>query len=682
MTGRWHPDSKRLMCGLAGYLALRGPAPGLPVLAEMGRRLAHRGPDAGGVFRDEAAGLGLVHRRLSILDLSEAGAQPMQSDSGRWTIAYNGEIYNHPDLRAELEAAGRAPRFRGHSDTETILALVEVLGIERTLERLHGMFAFALWDRAERQLTLARDRLGEKPLYHGLIGDLHVFASELSAFHALPSFAPEIDRRAVADLLRYGCISGPASIYAGVSKLPPGSFATITAGEAATVERRYWRLADVIARTAPARAAPPAYEELVRRTEATLTRAVRAQQLSDRPVGSFLSGGTDSSLVTALMADEGDRGRVRTYSIGFENTRFNEAGAARAVAAHLGTTHTEFVVTEPDALNVVQDLGGIFSEPFADASQIPVVILSRLTRRDVVVALSGDGGDEMFGGYNRHVLGPRLWSRARRVPRALRRAGAGVAGRIGVPVPERMAGRLGTILGRLGLPVTTVDKLAQFARAVGEADDLAGFYAGLLGGPAEAGRLCPAAAGRCLPGAASSDLPGGLSDAERLIAWDTLWYLPDDILVKVDRCAMSASLETRAPFLDPQVVELAWSLPLSARIEGGRGKRILRDILYRHVPRELIERPKQGFAAPMDAWLRGPLRDWAGDRLGDADALEAGGIDPVGLEELWRDHRNGRCNAGLTLWAIAMFADWHARAGEHGASAAQDPVPQCAALQP
>jgi asparagine synthase (glutamine-hydrolysing) len=657
------------MCGLAGYLALREPGPEPWVLDAMGRRLAHRGPDAEGAFRDGPAGIGLVHRRLAILDLSEAGAQPMHSPSGRWAIAYNGEIYNHLELRAELEASGRAPPFRGHSDTETILALVEAYGIDETLGRLRGMFALALWDRAERRLTLARDRLGEKPLYHGRVGNLFVFASELAAFHALPGFAPEVDRQAVADLLRYSCVPGPASIYAGISKLPPACIATIAAGDSAPVERSYWRLTDVIRRTAPARAAPAPYDALVRRTEAVLTDAVQSQTLSDRPVGLFLSGGIDSSLVTALLASAGGGDRLRTYTIGFEDERLNEAEAARAVAEHLGTRHTEFVVTEADALGVAENLAEVFSEPFADSSQVPSVILSRLTRQDVVVALSGDGGDEMFGGYNRHVIGPKLWSRARLLPPGLRRAAAAAAGGVGAYLTGDVARRMKPVADRLGLPVTTVDKLAQFARAVGDAEDFEGFYAGLLGGPSEAGRLCPGARRGRLPLAASAVLPGTLADAERMMAWDALWYLPDDILVKVDRSAMASSLETRAPFLDPLVVEHAWSLPVSAKVHQGRGKRILRDILYRHVPRELIDRPKQGFAVPLDAWLRGPLRRWADDRLHAADMLEAGGIDAAGVDTLWRKHLGGRVNAGLTLWAAIMFVDWYAHARAQGSTA-------------
>ncbi|ADP69689.1 asparagine synthase (glutamine-hydrolyzing) [Rhodomicrobium vannielii ATCC 17100] len=644
------------MCGIAGIWWPEGQRQGEAevVAAAMAARLHHRGPDARGVWADGAAGIALGHARLSILDLSPAGAQPMVSASGRHVVVFNGEIYNHLDLRRELEAAGAAPVWRGHSDTETLLALCDRHGIEAALRSATGMFALAVWDRAERTLTLARDRMGEKPLYFGRADRALVFASELKALRAAPGFEAEIDPASVAAYLRHSCVPEPHCIYRGVRKVEPGALVRLShPAEAAFAEpRSYWSLGATIAAAEPLGGD---YRAMCNEVEACLAEVVRSQMLSDVPLGCFLSGGIDSSLTAALMT-RAAKGPVRTYAIGFEDARFNEAPHARRVAEHLGTAHTEFTLTEVDALSVISELPAIYDEPFADPSQIPTLLLARLTRQHVTVALSGDGGDEVFGGYNRYTFGPRMLEWGQLLPAPLRRA----AGR-SIQALQRMgtseSSWLRPAARGLGLPMTTVDKLSRFGRAFADAGDTEALYRGLVStcnAPASL-MASPAAeaASRSL-GAVARDL----TPAEWMMATDALTYLPGDILVKVDRAAMSASLETRAPFLDRRVVELAWRLPISARIEDGKGKRILRDILNRYVPRQLMERPKQGFAIPLDAWLRGPLRAWAEDLITPAVLRETGVLDAGAVGPLWDAHQGGQDNAGWTLWAILMLQSW------------------------
>jgi asparagine synthase (glutamine-hydrolysing) len=654
------------MCGIAGLWWAGGQRQETAeaVAAAMAARLHHRGPDARGVWADGAAGIALGHARLSILDLSPAGAQPMASASGRHVIVFNGEIYNHLELRRELEAAGAAPAWRGHSDTETLLAAFEHWGVEPALERANGMFALGLWDRRARSLTLARDRMGEKPLYWGRAGGALVFASELKALRAVPGFEAEIEPASLAAYLRLSYVPEPHAIYRGVQKVEPGATLRLTGAGDGEAARHYWSLAETIAEARPLDGTPTA---LADRVEACLAEVVASQMLSDVPLGCFLSGGIDSSLTAALMT-KAARGPVRTYAIGFEDARFNEAPHARRVAAHLGTEHTEFTVTEAEALGLVDDLPQIYDEPFADPSQIPTVLLSRLTRQHVTVALSGDGGDEVFGGYNRYVLGPRLLGWGRRLPGPMRRvAGRSVAALQRMGTSERSW--LRPAARSLGLPVTTVDKLSRFGRAFADAGDVEALYRGLVSTNDAAASLMAAPAAE----AASWSLgPVGrpLAPAEWMMAADTLTYLPGDILVKVDRAAMSASLETRAPFLDRRVVELAWRLLLPARVDGGTGKRILRDILHRHVPREIMERPKQGFAVPLDRWLRGPLKSWAGDLLAPVALRTAGLLDADAVGRLWAAHQSGRDNAGQALWSVLMLQGWVAA----GASVAVDPA--------
>lgn len=645
------------MCGIAGIWLARkqNDIDARRLARRMATAIRHRGPDSSGEWGDRESGIALAHRRLSIIDLSPAGAQPMEDLSGRYVIVFNGEIYNHLDLRIKLEDKGAVAHWRGHSDTETLLAAIAYWGLERALDLTCGMFAFGLWDRATRNLTLARDRLGEKPLYYGWSDGALLFASELDALLTYPGFDNEIDRSAVAAFLRFSYIPEPATIFQNIRKLQPGHFLRLTSPFDASPSRPYWSL-ESVALAGVRRVSRGDYEALCGEVETCLEEVVASQMLSDVPLGCFLSGGIDSSLIAALM-QRSSRGATRTFSIGFENQRFNEAGHARLVAQHLGTTHTEFILTEANALSVVPELPKVYSEPFADPSQIPTLLLSRMTRQHVAVALSGDGGDEMFGGYNRYIFAPGLWRISSAVPKIGRIAGGRlIAALQSFGANDRSVLRPAADI--IGLPLTTIDKLSKFGGVIARAHDSQSLYREIVStfsDPAEV-LLQP-----------ESETPGlGLSEGldkilcleEWMMAMDAVTYLPGDILVKVDRAAMSASLETRAPFLDRRVVELAWRLPLNAKIDGRIGKRILRDILYRHVPRDLMERPKQGFAIPLDQWLRGDLREWAESLISETQLASTGVFDPSRVRLLWRNHQSKADNAGWRIWAILMMQSW------------------------
>lgn len=659
------------MCGIVGIWRPEGwrQAEAEAAAGGMAAQLHHRGPDARGVWADGEAGIALGHARLSILDLSPAGAQPMISASGRYVVVFNGEIYNHPELRRELEANGSAPPWRGHSDTETLLASIERDGIEAALDRSIGMFALAVWDRKERTLTLARDRLGEKPLYFGHAGSALIFGSELKALRAFAGFSAQIDRQAVASFLRFGYVPGPATIWQGIRKLPPGKFIRFRAPLEERAPQAFWSLAEAITR---GRTAPLTgdWKTVCDETEAVLADVVESQLISDVPIGIFLSGGIDSSLVTALACMRSSA-RVRTFSIGFDATRFNEAPQARAVAAHLGTDHAELIVTEADALAIIPELPAIYDEPFADSSQVPTMLLSRLTRRHVTVALSGDGGDEIFGGYNRYKEGPLLVNRLGHLPGLLRGAAARSATALDRPWLRplvRAASR------PVGLPRTTADRLHLVSELLRQGDEAMKVMVALTSlnwRPGDFATLdCH---GASIRDAWHTVIGCVGDDVSRMMAVDALTYLPDDILVKVDRAAMSASLETRAPFLDCRTVEHAWRLPVTAKVNGRVGKRILQDILWRHVPRALVERPKQGFSIPVDDWLRGSLSNWAGDLLSPSVVRSVGLLDPKAVSALWERHRCGKEQAGTRLWPLLMLQAWSASNEAYGQNHARAP---------
>lgn len=649
------------MCGIAGYLSpgrLRGEPEeqARAMLARMARAIAHRGPDDSGLWTSMQDGVGLGHRRLSVVDLSAAGHQPMASAGGRFVVVYNGEIYNHMALRSELARQGRAPRWRGHSDTETLAAGFEAWGVRGTLQRARGMFALAVWDRELRTLVLARDRMGEKPLYYGWQRGDFLFGSELKALKEHPSFAGETDRGALRLFMRYGYLPMPFSIYEGIFKLPPGSLLTVSADRPEPQVEAYWSVVQAQLDGAAHRFAGTEAQAVDRLDE--LLRGVIAEQvIADVPVGAFLSGGIDSSLVVALMQAQAAK-PTRTFTIGFGEAAYNEAHHAKAVAAHLRTEHTELYVSDRQARDVIALLPALYDEPFADSSQIPTYLLSALTRGQVTVSLSGDGGDELFGGYQRYSLAAGIWGKLSRLPAGARRlAGAG----IGAVPPAGWDASLGRAMKALGSRFAQVhvgDKMHKLAGVLGSgsSDDL---YRRMVThwddpGQVVAGGVEPVTAlGSALPEI------GGLAPTERMMVRDMLTYLPDDILVKVDRAGMAVSLESRIPFLDHRVVEFAASLPLSMKLSQGRSKRVLHDLLLRYVPNALVDRPKMGFGVPIDSWLRGPLRDWAEDLLDESRMREEGFLHPAPILAKWREHLSGRRNWQNPLWTVLMFQAWH-----------------------
>ena len=646
------------MCGLAGFVDRAGGGGENALRAQVARmaaRIAHRGPDDADEWVDAAAGVALGSRRLSIIDLSPAGRQPMVSSDGRLVVAFNGEIYNFAELRAELEARGRS--FRGHSDTEVMVEGFAEWGVEPTVRRLIGMFAIALWERDRRRLTLVRDRLGIKPLYWARFGSLLLFGSELKALLAHPGWTPEIDRDAAAAYLRLNYVPTPMSIYRGVRKLEPGRMLVVDAdGDPET--RVYWDMREVAVKGAGHRLEIDDAEAL-ERLEVLLGDAVARRMVADVPLGAFLSGGVDSSTVVALMQAHGSR-KVKTYTIGFREPDHDESAHARAVAAHLGTEHTELQAGPDDALEVIPSLPEMFDEPFADSSQIPTFMVSKLTRQHVTVALSGDGGDEVFGGYNRYFWADSLNRGAGWAPPAARRAAAALM----TALPPGAWDRLFACLPRrLRLPQAG-DKVAKLA-AVLAAPDVDAMYRLMITHWDRPERLVPGArepGGVLWDETVRRDLPGLI---DRMQFLDTVTYLPDDILTKVDRASMAVSLEARVPCLDHRVVELAWRLPLRMKVRDGEGKWLLRRLLYKHVPRRLIERPKQGFAVPVAEWLRGPLRAWAEELLEPRALAEDDLLDPAPIRTRWAEHLSGRRNWQYQLWGVLMLQAWR-RAAANG----------------
>jgi asparagine synthase (glutamine-hydrolysing) len=637
------------MCGIAGFWQSKaGEEHPLELLKRMGSVLAHRGPDDSGTFHDRGAGLGLAFRRLSIIDLSAEGHQPMTSASGRYVIIFNGEVYNFEEIRRALGAHA----WRGHSDTEVMLAAIERWGLEAAARRFVGMFAFALWDRQERRLSLVRDRLGIKPLYYGWVGGNFVFASELKAIRQFPGFQGCIDRNILALYMRFNYVPAPHSIYEGIFKLQAGHILTVGSAEAAPVSAPFWSAVET-ARAGVHSRIQGSDREVVDQLEEKLQEAVRLRMIADVPLGAFLSGGIDSTTVVALMQSLSGR-PVKTFTIGFHEEAYNEATHAKKIAAHLGTEHTELYLTPQDALDVVPLLASMYDEPFADSSQIPTHLVSKLAREHVSVALSGDGGDELFGGYFRYALLTSLWRMIKRVPGPLARSAARAIHAVPpggfdrwlspLPLPRAMKKYPGQKLHRLANHLAMQDPADIYLRELSqwpdprlivpdshEPDTVSGTMAGL----------------KWLP-----------SEMEMAMLTDLIHYLPDDILTKVDRASMAVSLEARVPILDHRVVEFAWRLPMRFKVRDGKAKWVLRQVLYRHVPQELVERPKMGFGVPIDSWLRGPLREWAESLLSPQSLRRSGFLAVEPIRKKWDEHLSGARNWQYLLWTVLMFQDW------------------------
>ncbi|MEO5772700.1 MAG: asparagine synthase (glutamine-hydrolyzing) [Sphingomicrobium sp.] len=639
------------MCGIAGFVDFAGrrnPPENDRLARAMGDLIRHRGPDAGEIWSDPDAGVWLSHRRLSIVDLSEAGAQPMATPSGAGHIIYNGEAYNAAELKPELEAAGY--RFRGHSDTEVVLYGCEHWGVTETAKRLTGMFAFAYWDSRARTLSLIRDRLGKKPIYWFQTNDGLAFASELRPLLLHPDCPREIDRSSVAEYLRTHYIPAPHSILESVHKVEPGAVLTLSLPDRVVREEHYWKLRDAAARalSQPFEGTP---EEAVDESERLLLDATRIRLMSDVPLGAFLSGGIDSSTVVALMQEIGG-GRTRTFSIGYTDEEYSEAADAERVAAHLGTEHTSFIVEPGDSMAVIPELPSIFDEPFADVSQIPTYLVSKLARQHVTVALTGDGGDEVFAGYNRHVAAGGLLKKLARLPGPLR---AVLAGSMTSLSPDQWQS-LFRVIPSAKRPRFVGEKLHKLAPLLSLGS--AGQYRSLTSHWDDPQQLVIGGCDRAI-GIDDSGIDELLRDpVARMRYLDLVNYLPGDILTKVDRASMAASLETRAPLLDHRLVEWSFRVPTEIHLRNGQGKWLLRQILKRRLPAAMFDRPKTGFGIPMGSWLRGPLRDWAEEMLSERRLREGGLIRPEPVRQLWARHLAGSINAQYQLWPVLMLVAW------------------------
>ena len=650
------------MCGFAGFIDVtlsRTEDLLKHTVERMAETLRHRGPDDSGSWADATCGVALGFRRLSIIDLSSAGHQPMISHNGRYVIVFNGEIYNYRDIRKDLEIA-----WRGYSDTETILEAISAWGVEIALKKFTGMFAFALWDRKKRELVLARDRMGEKPLFYGWLGNAFIFGSELKALKAFSATGPsgqqlwEIDRNTLCLYLRYNYVPAPYSIYRGIWKLPPGSFVKIGSkeiGERNHKVEKYWNILEIVEEglSDPFNGTD---EGAIDELDALLRKAVREQMEADVPLGAFLSGGVDSSAIVALMQAQSNRS-VRTFTIGFYEEGYNEAINAKAVAQHLGTDHTELYVTAEKAMSVIPKIPWIYDEPFSDSSQIPTYLVSEMTRRHVTVSLSGDGGDEVFGGYTRYFWGPEIWRRIGWAPQSMRRMVAKTLTSLSPDTWDDLFQSLDYLIPKRlkqRMPGDKIYKLAEILSVRSQADLYKRFVSTwhdpasiVIDGQEQ--NMLPTDTVR------QASLPCFL---DRMMLMDAVSYLPDDILVKVDRASMAVGLESRAPFLNHHVVAFALRIPTAMKVRNGQGKWLLRQVLHRYVPKELIERPKMGFGIPIGTFLRGALRPWAEELLDEKRLKEEGFFHTGAIREKWMEHLSGRRNWQYDLWAVLMFQSW------------------------
>ena len=646
------------MCGITGLISFktRQDSP-VSIVKKMVEQIRHRGPDRQSAWTDDETGLALGHARLSIVELSKHGDQPMTSPSGRFVIVYNGEIYNHLEIRKQLPSIG----WQGTSDTETLLTAIDIWGLEYTVQKLVGMFAFALFDKQSKRLFLVRDRFGEKPLYYGWQRDAFLFASDLNALAPHPAWQPELCRDALSSYMKFGYVPTPWTIWKDIFKLPPGSWIELSS-QTVKQERPephfYWRSGS---EWKSKKITQLSDEEAIEQVENTLKVAIREQMHADVPVGVFLSGGIDSSLVTALMQSLSTQ-QVNSFSIGFSDNSFNEAPHAKAIARHLGTAHTEYYLSSKETLEVIPSLAEIYSEPFADSSQIPTYLVSKLAKRDVTVCLSGDAGDELFGGYNRYTWGPRVWQSGQKLPKSFRTS---LCAAMQAFSPATLNNLHRFMPRQLAVPMIG-DQLHKIASIL-NCTDLNDVYEILISTDYRSEQIVKGA--QPISTWANEEYIRYLNfshqtnDVNNMMFRDTVGYLCDDILTKVDRASMATSLETRIPMLDHRVAKLAWSLPNHMKIRNGNGKWILRQILYKHVPEHLIDRPKQGFAIPLGNWLRGPLQDWAEDLLNTHRLSQQGLFDEKIVQRRWQEHLSGQRNWQNWLWSVLMFQQWHAKQG-------------------
>jgi len=650
------------MCGLVGFLYNK-EAPDSKIssqLLSMTKSISHRGPDDDGFWIDEKSRVAIGHRRLSVLDLSSAGHQPMHSTSSRYVIAFNGEIYNHLNLREKLDSdSDNAIEWIGHSDTETLLSCFEIWGIEDTLEKISGMFSIALYDTKHDSLYLIRDRMGEKPLYYGWIGDVFLFGSELKSLKAFQSFSGEIDRNVLALFLKFDYVPSPYSIYKGIKKLPQGSYVKLSmvnnswSKEYIQGPNYYWTMNDIVRSGKDAERFNGSDNEAIQKLDDLLSKSIKQQMISDVPLGAFLSGGIDSSIVASIM-QKYSKNKIKTFTIGFKEKQYNEAEYAKKVALHLGTDHTELYITPEQAIDVISRLPKIYDEPFADSSQIPTFLVSELTKKHVTVSLSGDGGDELFGGYNRYFMANRTWTKIEKIPLNIRKLISSGITLLSPKIWDRLINSTFKFLPssfRISHPGDKIYKLSRILTSTNIYD----VYDGLIShwsNPYEVVIGCNKRTHEL-----NKDIDFFHPEDEMMFL-DSITYLPDDILVKVDRAAMSVSLETRAPFLDKNVVKFAWQLPFHMKIRNSQGKWILRKVLDRYMPNNLIDRPKMGFGVPIDSWLRGPLREWAEDLLSEKRLKDDGFFHVEAIREKWNEHLSGRRNWQYHLWNVLMFQMW------------------------
>jgi len=655
------------MCGITGIFGnLRKDELAISV-QKMSSTLTHRGPDDAGTWINEESGIAFGHQRLSIVDLSSVGHQPMMSPCGRFSVIFNGEIYNHLQLRDKLNASAYKQSWKGHSDTETLVSAFSQWGIEKTLEQLVGMFAIAVWDTRIKKLYLIRDRFGEKPLYYGWSNNTFLFGSELKALRSYKGFNNEIDRNVLSLYMQYMYVPSPYSIFKDVYKLDPGCILEIddsgkvqppeqitsSVFNAKGISIKQWYSLSKIAKNSQNNLIEDE-NEAIELLEKTLLESVQSQLISDVPLGAFLSGGIDSSVIVSLM-QKVSKNPVKTFTIGFEESAFNEAIYAKDVAKHLGTDHHELYITASDAIEVIPSLPTLYDEPFADSSQIPTYLVSQLAHQSVTVSLSGDAGDELFGGYNRYLWGSRVWNKVKWIPPNLRSIVGGVIQKLPVSEWDKLGHSLPNKY-RVSSMGDKAHRMAHRLKTVKNLDDM--YHSLVTEGYREESLVIND--GLVLETKLDNyNIISSISESEqRMMLWDSLTYLPDDILTKVDRAAMGVSLETRIPFLDHRVAELAWRLPLEMKIKNGEGKWPVRQVLYKYVPRELIERPKAGFAVPVGQWIRGPLREWASDLLDEKRIQREGYFNPKLVKELWEQHLSGRHDWTPRLWAILMFQAW------------------------